>query len=221
MVKQPATSWMTNCAASNRDEAQVRQILHEILFAVIDDWKKCLYSIQPPVTPLPRRPNPRRPDSNSNRCNIRHRPRPSPPTPTPRRLPPPSSSPSATYPKAKQQDKHSSPTHPSALPPVVEVMKLDAEDYISVKTFAQTLKSKHTRLHIAMLTAGVPGLRRHVAVTGARGGRAGELSLECASYAGAASAIGGYGARDGEGWTTLLDGESGDWEERAWRGRRV
>ncbi|KAK1635340.1 hypothetical protein BDP81DRAFT_482339 [Colletotrichum phormii] len=51
-------------------------------------------------------------------------------------------------------------------PPVVEVLKLDAEDYTSVKTFAETFASKHTRLHIAMLNAGVPGLRRRVAVTG-------------------------------------------------------
>ncbi|KAL2878870.1 hypothetical protein SGCOL_005838 [Colletotrichum sp. CLE4] len=51
-------------------------------------------------------------------------------------------------------------------PPVVEVMKLDTEDYTSVKTFTETFTSKHTRLHIAILNAGVPGLRRRVAVTG-------------------------------------------------------
>ncbi|KAK1447890.1 hypothetical protein CMEL01_09729 [Colletotrichum melonis] len=50
--------------------------------------------------------------------------------------------------------------------PVVEVMKLDAEDYASVKTFTETFKAKYTHLHIAMLNAGVPGLRRRVAPTG-------------------------------------------------------
>ncbi|KAI3549195.1 hypothetical protein CABS01_08386 [Colletotrichum abscissum] len=50
--------------------------------------------------------------------------------------------------------------------PVVEVMKLDAEDYASVKTFTEAFKAKYTHLHIAMLNAGVPGLRRRVAPTG-------------------------------------------------------
>ncbi|KAK1727504.1 uncharacterized protein BDZ83DRAFT_572514 [Colletotrichum acutatum] len=50
--------------------------------------------------------------------------------------------------------------------PVVEVMKLDVEDYASVKAFTEAFKAKYTRLHIAMLNAGVPGLRRRVAPTG-------------------------------------------------------
>ncbi|KXH27319.1 hypothetical protein CSIM01_02603 [Colletotrichum simmondsii] len=50
--------------------------------------------------------------------------------------------------------------------PVVEVMKLDAEDYASVKAFTEAFKAKHTHLHIAMLNAGVPGLRRRVAPMG-------------------------------------------------------
>ncbi|KAK1477232.1 hypothetical protein CCUS01_05050 [Colletotrichum cuscutae] len=50
--------------------------------------------------------------------------------------------------------------------PVVEVMKLDAEDYASVKAFTETFKAKYTHLDIAMLNAGVPGLRRRVAPTG-------------------------------------------------------
>ncbi|KAF4778421.1 hypothetical protein HER10_EVM0004649 [Colletotrichum scovillei] len=50
--------------------------------------------------------------------------------------------------------------------PVVKVMKLDAEDYASVKAFTEAFKAKYTHLHIAMLNAGVPGLRRRVAPTG-------------------------------------------------------
>lgn len=50
--------------------------------------------------------------------------------------------------------------------PAVEVMKLDAEDYASVKAFTEAFKAKHRRLHIAMLNAGVPGLQRRVAPTG-------------------------------------------------------
>lgn len=50
--------------------------------------------------------------------------------------------------------------------PAVEVMKLDVEDYASVKAFTEAFKARHAHLHIAMLNAGVPGLKRRVAPTG-------------------------------------------------------
>ncbi|KAF5487560.1 Short chain dehydrogenase yanD [Colletotrichum siamense] len=48
---------------------------------------------------------------------------------------------------------------------IVKVMKMDAEDYSSVQSFAKAFCSEHKDLHILMLNAGVPGLKRHVAAT--------------------------------------------------------
>ncbi|KAL0930199.1 short-chain dehydrogenase reductase family [Colletotrichum truncatum] len=49
---------------------------------------------------------------------------------------------------------------------VVKVMKLDAENYDSVKSFTEAFRAEHQDLHIAMLNAGVPGFNRFVAPTG-------------------------------------------------------
>ncbi|OHF01518.1 hypothetical protein CORC01_03274 [Colletotrichum orchidophilum] len=56
--------------------------------------------------------------------------------------------------------------HPTA---VLKVIHLDAEDYESVKAFAQAFKADHPHLHTVMLNAGVPGFRRRVAPTGHEG----------------------------------------------------
>ncbi|GKT90402.1 short-chain dehydrogenase reductase family [Colletotrichum tofieldiae] len=49
---------------------------------------------------------------------------------------------------------------------VVQVMELDTEKYDSIKSFARAFREQHQDVHIVMLNAGVPGLRRHIAPTG-------------------------------------------------------
>ncbi|KAF4442566.1 Short-chain dehydrogenase reductase SDR [Fusarium acutatum] len=48
---------------------------------------------------------------------------------------------------------------------VVQVMKLDTADYASVKAFAETFKSKHGKLHLLMLNAGISDITFELAPT--------------------------------------------------------
>ncbi|KAM0553359.1 hypothetical protein ACHAPJ_007372 [Fusarium lateritium] len=49
---------------------------------------------------------------------------------------------------------------------VVEVMKLDTEDYTSIKAFAKTFKSAHNKLHFLMLNAGIIDLNFELTSSG-------------------------------------------------------
>ncbi|KAF9773135.1 hypothetical protein IL306_009097 [Fusarium sp. DS 682] len=56
-----------------------------------------------------------------------------------------------------------SATNPEA---VIQVMKLDTVDYTSVKAFAETFKSKHDKLDLLMLNAGISDINFELAPTG-------------------------------------------------------
>ncbi|KAF5249635.1 hypothetical protein FANTH_4943 [Fusarium anthophilum] len=59
-------------------------------------------------------------------------------------------------------------TEISAINPkaVVQVMKLDMTDYASVKAFAETFTSKHWKLHLLMLNAGISDINFELAPNG-------------------------------------------------------
>ncbi|KAM0324728.1 hypothetical protein ACHAPQ_008256, partial [Fusarium lateritium] len=49
---------------------------------------------------------------------------------------------------------------------VVEVMKLDTEDYNSTRAFAKAFKSSHGKLHLLMLNAGISDIQFSLAPSG-------------------------------------------------------
>ncbi|SCV58576.1 uncharacterized protein FFB14_15725 [Fusarium fujikuroi] len=49
---------------------------------------------------------------------------------------------------------------------VIQVMKLDMTDYATVKAFAETFKSKHGKLHLLLLNAGISDVNFELAPTG-------------------------------------------------------
>ncbi|WKT45512.1 Short-chain dehydrogenase/reductase SDR [Fusarium oxysporum f. sp. vasinfectum] len=65
--------------------------------------------------------------------------------------------------KGEEVRKTLSAINPKA---VVQVMKLDTTDYASVKAFAETFKSKHGKLHLLMLNAGISDIKFELAPTG-------------------------------------------------------
>ncbi|KAF5625016.1 short-chain dehydrogenase reductase SDR [Fusarium sp. NRRL 52700] len=65
--------------------------------------------------------------------------------------------------KGEQVRKTLSAINPKA---VVQVMKLDTSDYATVKAFTKTFTSKHGKLHLLMLNAGISDINFEFAPTG-------------------------------------------------------
>ncbi|RKL36453.1 Short chain dehydrogenase yanD [Fusarium oxysporum] len=65
--------------------------------------------------------------------------------------------------KGEEVRKTLSAINPKA---VVQVMKLDTTEYASVKAFAETFKSKHGKLHLLMLNAGISDIHFELVPTG-------------------------------------------------------